>query len=346
MSNAKIADRLRRLAQLLADQRGNPFKIKAYRRAAKTIETLGDSFDELVRREADLILYPGIGKAIAGAVQEVVKTGTLRQVETLRSQASPERVAINDHPRLDAKRVLRIYKKLNISSIAELKERLRSGELAEKMGAKAEQHVRQAFTETTGVLLHEADRIAAAVEDFLRAKCGVSRAQATGNFRRRKEVVGEIAFLIETGDFPGVLSKLETYGGRTTLLSANGDEAALKLPSGVVLEIRRAAKAKWGVALVASTGSGNHLRELAAHGCNLEEAINSKTSYVSEAAVYRACGLSFIHWNRQHGNSGAGFYRCKDYPSPDTPTNRDVAGEDREACPQWRVRVVQDNLTF
>jgi DNA polymerase (family X) len=66
MSNAEISDRLLGLAQLLADQRGNPFKIKAYRRAAKTIQTLGDSFDELVRNDADLTAYPGIGKAIAG----------------------------------------------------------------------------------------------------------------------------------------------------------------------------------------------------------------------------------------------------------------------------------------
>jgi DNA polymerase (family 10) len=294
LSNAEIAEELLRLAHLLADQKGNPFKIKAYRRAAKTIQTVGDSFDELVRSGADLTEYPGIGKAIGGAIQEIVQTGTLRQVEALRSQASPERVAISEHPRLDAKRVLRIYKKLNIASIGELKEKLENGELAAKMGVRTEQHVREALTEATLVRLYDADRVVPAVEDFLLRKCGVVRAQAAGDYRRRKEVVAEIAFLIETDDLPAVLSRMESYGGKTTLISASKDGGMFKLPSGAVLEIRRAHKRKWGVALITATGSNDHLRALAAHGCQLEKADTSKASYPTEADVYRACGLSFI----------------------------------------------------
>jgi DNA polymerase (family X) len=227
-------------------------------------------------------------------IQEIVKTGTLRQVEALRSQASPERAAIVDHPRLDAKWVLRMYKKLNISTIAELKQKLASGELEQRLGAKSAQHIRQALTERTNLLVYEADRIVAAVEDFLLTKCGVQRTEPTGDYRRRKEVVGEISFLIETPDFPAVLSKLESYGGKAVSLGASDDEAAFKLPAGVVLEIRRASKKKWGVALMATTGSADHLPELQAHGCKLEEAASSKDSYFSEADVYRACGLSFI----------------------------------------------------
>ena len=77
------------------------FKVKAYRRAARTIRTMGESFDELVRDEADLTQYPGIGKAIGKAIHEIVQTGTLRQVEALRAESSPARVAISAYPRLD-----------------------------------------------------------------------------------------------------------------------------------------------------------------------------------------------------------------------------------------------------
>ena len=112
ISNAAIADKLLALAHFLADQKGNAFRVKAWRRAARTIRTLGESFDELVRNEADLTQYPGIGSGIASAIREIVQTGTLRQLETLRSQATPERAAIAQYPGLDAKLALRIFRKL------------------------------------------------------------------------------------------------------------------------------------------------------------------------------------------------------------------------------------------
>ncbi len=301
LTNAEIAEKLMSLAQFLADREGNRFKIKAYRRAARTIQTVGESFDELVRRNADLTAYPGIGKAISAAIEEIVRTGTLRQVEALRTQVTPERAAIGEHPRLDAKRVFEIYKKLKISSIAELREKLESGELATRMGVRTAQHVRQALTDTTVVLLYHADAISAAVEEFLVTRCEASRAQATGDYRRRVEVVTEVSFLIETEDFPAVCSKLEEYGGGTAPVSASEGEIVLKLPSGPLLRVTRASKEKWGVALIASTGSGAHLRELEEHGCRLDELAGSSDSYPDEMDVYRACGLAFIEPELREG---------------------------------------------
>jgi DNA polymerase (family 10) len=86
---------------------------------------LSESIDELVRDGSDLTEYTGIGQAISGAIREIVLTGKLRKLEKLRSQASPELASMSDHPRLEPKRVLRIYKKLNISSIDALRDRYR-----------------------------------------------------------------------------------------------------------------------------------------------------------------------------------------------------------------------------
>ena len=124
LSNAEIADRLASLAQLLSTQKENPYKIKAYRRAASSIRTLSESIDELVREEADLTGFEGIGEAISSAIREIVLTGSLRKLEKLRSEASPALASISAYPRLDPKRVLRIYKQLNISSVEELREQL------------------------------------------------------------------------------------------------------------------------------------------------------------------------------------------------------------------------------
>src|SRR5881392_3544253 len=97
LSNAEIADRLASLAQLLSSQKENPYKAKAYRRAAAKIRTLSESLYELVREEVDLTRYAGIGEGIASAIREVVLTGTLRKLDTLRAQASPALASVSQH---------------------------------------------------------------------------------------------------------------------------------------------------------------------------------------------------------------------------------------------------------
>src|SRR3954468_4768641 len=90
LSNAEIADRLASLAQLLSAEKENPYKVKAYQRAAAKIRTLSESVDELVRSDSDLTQYAGIGDAIGSAIREIVLTGTLGKLEKLRSIVSPE----------------------------------------------------------------------------------------------------------------------------------------------------------------------------------------------------------------------------------------------------------------
>ena len=141
MSNAEIADRLSSLAQMLTVEKGNPYKVRAYRRAAAVIRGLGESVDELVRSDADLRVYSGIGDAISGAIREIVQTGTLRSLEKLRSGASSELVELSAHPRLDPTRILRIYKKLDISNVKQLRSALDDGRIEQTFGARMAQHV-------------------------------------------------------------------------------------------------------------------------------------------------------------------------------------------------------------
>src|SRR6202171_2767868 len=202
LSDAEIADRLASLAQLLSTQKENPYKVKAYRRAAASIRNLSESIDELVREETDLTRIEGIGEAISSAVREIVLTGSLGKLEKLRSEASPALASIGAYPRLDPKQVVRIYKKLNISSVEELREQLESGAIEKVLGQRMAQHVRQGLTETHGMLLYRADDLRDAVEEFLGATCGGRRAGGAGGDRRCAEVIEEMEFIIETDDFP------------------------------------------------------------------------------------------------------------------------------------------------
>src|SRR5689334_12740225 len=189
ISNGAIAAELLALAQLLSARGANPFKVKAYRRAARTLRTLGESIDDLVRSGGDLTAYPGIGPAIGSVIEEIVQTGKLRQVEKIRGEIPPELAELAAYPGLDPRRIKRVYKKLNIGSIADLKEKLDEGEVAAKLGARMAQHVRQGLMPTQEMLFYEADRIVPGIKTFLLKQCGARRAEAVGDYRRRVEVI-------------------------------------------------------------------------------------------------------------------------------------------------------------
>ncbi len=296
ISNAAIADQLLALAHFLADQKGNAFRVKAWRRAARTIRTLGESFDELVRHDVDLTQYPGIGSGIASAIREIVQTGTLRQLESLRAEASPERAAIAEYPGLDAKLALRIFRKLGISDVEGLREALESGEIARAVGERAALSVRRARADKTEFLLYETDPIAQAVETFLLERCRARRVEVAGDFRRRAETISELCFLVETSDFAGVCRWMEEFGGGTIPLSVKAREAVFQLPAGLALRLIHAEAAGWGSALVAETGSAKHLRQLAKRGCR-----PSRMTVAEEAEVYRACGLDYVEPELREG---------------------------------------------
>ena len=320
LSNAQIADRLASLAQLLSASKENPYKVRAYQRAAAKLRTLSESVDELVRSETDLTQYAGIGEAIGSAIREIVLTGTLGKLEKLRSQAGSELIGISEHPRLDPKRVLRIYKKFNISDIEALKEKLQSGEIEKTMGLRMAQHVRQGVTEIHGMLLYKADDLRVAVEEFLVNDCRVLRAEAVGDYRRRVEVVEEIVFVIETDDSAKVISRLERYGGRTPLLKSTKDSATFALSSGVMLQVHTAREQDWGTALVTCTGSKAHLRKLIAVTGSLKE-----LPFSSESALYKNFDLQFIEPELREGHDE--INRAAEGTLPVLVSAKDIQGE-------------------
>ena len=294
LSNSEIANRLMTLSQLLPANKENFYKRKAYRRAAIQLRSMSESIEDLVRDNADLTQFPGIGPGIRNAIEEIVRSGTLRKLEILRSQSPDPLLDISRYPRLDPKRVLRIFKKLHIASISSLKEKLESGEIANVLGLRMAQHVQQGLSETHALLLHQADRLCSTVQDFLIDKCKVKRAEPVGSIRRRTELIEELSFLIETDDFPSIISKIERFGGRSTLLHSDHRSARFALSSEIFLDIRVASEEDWGQALIESTGSRRHLRKLGAATGGLKALIQSKGPFATEADFYRAGGLAWI----------------------------------------------------
>jgi DNA polymerase (family X) len=293
MSNTEIADRLASLAQLLSVQNENPYKVKAYKRAAAGIRNMSESVDELVRKKRDLTAYAGIGDAISNAIREIVLTGNLDKLEKLRSEISPELIGISAFPRLDPKQVLRIYKKLGISSTEALRESLENGTIARVLGLRMAQHVSQGLTEAHAMLLSRAHDLRLAMEEFLLGKAAARRVEVVGDYRRRVEVIEGLDFVVETSNFAALVAKVENYGGRTPLVKSTKTSAAFGLSAGISLRVDAAPRKNWGLSLVRCTGSQAHLRKLAAVTGSLP-ALEAKGPFPTEEDVYSKFGLSFV----------------------------------------------------
>lgn len=286
LSNAEIAHRLAAYAQALQGKDENPYKIRAYRRAAQIIKNLRESVDQLVRSGGDVTRFPGIGKGIANALREIVFSGTLGQMEMALASIPPEIAALNEYPALDPTRVARVYKKFGIETVSDLKEKLVEGAIADVFGPRMADHFRNAFRDSTEVLLDEADQLAADVQRFLLHRCGVSRADVAGDIRRRVETISEIVFVVETADFPATLKQLQKFRGGIDLVESTNRDATFQLPGSVMLTLHGATAANWGTALVLATGSAGHLEELERVGGLVRKAKNEEHAYTSVGVTW------------------------------------------------------------
>src|SRR5436190_24275602 len=133
MTKGDIAAVLEEIGTLLELKDENPFKIRAYANAARSIETWGGNLADLQDEEA-LAKIPGFGKAIAAKIKELASTGSLKYVEELRAEFPAAILELFSIPGLGAKKIKALYDKLQISSIAELLKACESGRVAELPG--------------------------------------------------------------------------------------------------------------------------------------------------------------------------------------------------------------------
>jgi hypothetical protein len=129
-SNRLISERLNEYAEVLAQQEANPFRVKAYQRAAATVDALDEDVEKIYRRggaEA-LVALPGIGKGIAAAIAELLHSGRLTRLERLRGELEPSRL-FQSVPGIGPKLAQRIHDELGIDTLEELESATHDGRL-------------------------------------------------------------------------------------------------------------------------------------------------------------------------------------------------------------------------
>lgn len=281
MQNPDIARILEEVADLLEIQGANPFRVRAYRNAARTILDLPDPLAEAVQRGADLTEIPGIGEDLAEKIATIVRTGALPLHRQLVKQLSPGVLDLLRIPGLGPKRVKLLRSRLKVKSATDLAKALDSGKVAKLpgFGAKMVEKIRaglgRAAQAERRLLLPQAEAHARAIVEWLEAGGGIEQIAVAGSYRRRRETVGDLDVLVTTRSPGAVIERFTGYGDVRQVQSAGGTRATVTLRGGLQVDLRVVEPAAYGAALLYFTGSKAHnveLRQLALdHGYKLNE---------------------------------------------------------------------------
>lgn len=308
MTNAEIAGVLNELADLLEFQGANPFRVRAYRQAARTVEACPES---LAERHGDparpLTDLPGIGDDLAGKIGQLLDTGRIDLLEQLRAELPPTVLDLLRVPGLGPKRAAQLYKELGIASLDQLREACESQRIRalKGFGAKTEETIAAgiavALQSQQRILWYEAEQIVVPLLRYLAEHPAVERVEAAGSFRRGKDTVGDLDLPAVASDAAAVMDRLAAYPGVESVL-ARGDTKMSVRYRGTQIDLRIVPAESFGAALQYFTGSKEHnivLRHRAKQrGLKINEyGVFRDEQYIAgrtEDEVYAALGLPWI----------------------------------------------------
>src|SRR6266705_781628 len=319
MTKSEIAVVLEEIAALQELKGENPFKIRAYANAARSIEAWGGSLSDLQDEEA-LSKIPGIGKSIADKIKELAATGSLKYLEELRAEFPAAILELFSIPGLGAKKIKALYEKLQISSIEQLLKACETGRVAELpgFGETTQAKICKAIEERTrhfgyfqfGQIAHEAETLRS---DFA-AHPYALHTEVAGSYRRRKEIVHDVDLLVATKEPEAIMKFFVSHRLVESVIAQGPTKSSLRLRSGVQCDLRVVSTAEYPFALAYFTGNKEHNIELRSRalqrGWTLNEyrlapvPVDSKAKKKrpveklpkinDEAGLYRAVDLDFI----------------------------------------------------
>jgi DNA polymerase (family 10) len=265
VENAEIARLFRELADMLEIEGANPFRIRAYRNAARTVESHPDPLADLAREHPEqLPSLPGIGDDLADKIVEIVATGRLRMLEDAGRRLPRGLPALMRLPGLGPKKVKALFQELGVQTPAELGQALREGRVAELrgFGPKTEARLKTALAEHRGEMprmnLAVASQYGEALLEWLRAAHGLGQAEIAGSFRRRKETVGDLDILVTAKESGPVVERFVEYPECDEILAQGPTRAAIRLRSGLQVDLRVLEPESYGAGLYYFTGSKAH----------------------------------------------------------------------------------------
>lgn len=309
MLNSEIARMFDDLADRLEISGANPFRIRAYRQAAKTLSEWPESLAAIAESNREtLTQIPGVGKDLADKIVVIVETGILPQLEEVRKEVPDGVVAMLGIPGLGPKKAATLFKELQVASLADLKQAVETGLVAKLkgFGEKTAKSILEGLANLaqsgSRTYLAEAKLEADAVVEALKKVPGVGQVTAAGSLRRRKETVGDLDVLATASDASGAMDALAQHPLVERVLSRGDTKQRVRLRSGLELDLRVVPEDSYGAAMQYFTGSKEHniviRRRAQERGLKINEygvfredtAIAGRT----EEEVYASVGLPWI----------------------------------------------------
>jgi len=319
MTKSEIAAVLEEVAALLELKGENPFKIRAYTNAARSLETFGGNISNL-QDEEGLSKIPGIGKSIAEKIKELAATGSLRYLEELRTAFPAAILELFSISGLGAKKIKALYEQLQVSSIEQLRQACETGRVAELPGfgettqskiCKAiEQRAKHSGYFQFGQIAGEAETIRS---DLARHPDAL-QVDVAGSYRRRKEIVHDLDLVVATKRAEAITKFFVAHPLVESIIAQGPTKSSVRLRSGVQCDLRVVSSAEYPFALAYFTGNKEHNIELRSRalerGWTLNEyrlaplpvepkakkkrPVKEIPKVRDEADLYRAVDLDFI----------------------------------------------------
>ncbi len=306
--NREIAHTFDTLADLLEIEGANPFRVRAYRNAARVLDSISQNVAAMVREGRDLSKYPGIGKDLAEKIRIVAETGTLPLLEEVETRVPEALSQMTQIEGLGPRRVKALYESLHLDSLDDLEAAVDAGRVRELpgFGARTEQLIRNGLKRLRAsqgrTLIADAEETAVRLVQYLRELEGVKRVRVAGSYRRRRETVGDLDVLMTCrGDTP-VNEHFARFEPVETILSRGQTRSSVRLRSGLQVDLRVVPEVSYGAALHYFTGSKAHniaIRKLGvARGLKINEygvfRDNQRVAGRTEAEVFASVDLPFI----------------------------------------------------
>lgn len=264
IQNIEIAAMLTQLADLLEIEGENPFRVRAYRNAARLVETLPRHIADMVAAGDDLSQLPGIGEALAKKMKEMVETGHLAALEKEEKQVPASLSDLLKIPGLGPKRVHILYDHLKVRTMTELTQAARSGRIralpgfGEKTESVILRYLEDRKPGSQRILFAAAEQIIRPVVERLEAAPGVQQVTVAGSYRRRLETLGDVDILVACPRSEPIMRLFVESEDVVEVLARGKTKSSVILRSGLHVDLRVVPEASYGAALHYFTGSKAH----------------------------------------------------------------------------------------
>jgi len=307
MKNKELADLFGRMADILEFKDENPFKISAYRKAARIIGDLTQDIEEIAE-DGKLKDVPGIGEGMAQKIVEYLKTGKVSKFEEVRKGVSDALIAIMDIPGMGPKTLSMIHKEKGISSLSQLEKAVENGSLVglPGIGEKKVENIKrgiQLLKQSKGRMnLGIAFPVAKRIVEALREKAGSRKIEWAGSLRRMRENIGDIDILATGPNKEKIIHTFTHLPEVREVLASGETKASVVVEGSIQIDLRVVEEDSYGAALQYFTGSKGHnihLRGIAkTKGIKINEygvfKGEKKIGGKEEEDVYRALGMDWI----------------------------------------------------